>query len=100
VTCNGELKTEPAQIILSGDGTAFVSGLTWTGWGQEGATGHGTLKLDNCNPNCAQGSLTSYVATIVLSKLTPYTGGAAYASMLVDAAGSPFGTKSYQHLAP
>ncbi len=100
VTCNGELKSQPTQIILSGDGTAFVTALTWTGWGLEGATGHGTLKLDNCDPNCAQGSLTSYVATIVLSKLTPYTGGAAYADMLVDAAGSPFGTKSYKHLAP
>lgn len=100
VTCQGELKSQPSQIVLSGDGTAFVTGLTWTGWGLEGATGHGTLKLDNCDPNCAQGSLTSYVATIVLTKLTPYTGGAAYADMLVDAAGSPFGTRTYKHLAP
>jgi hypothetical protein len=100
VTCHGELKTEPSEIILSGDGTAFVTGLTWTGWGLASATGQGTLKLDNCNPNCAQGSLTSYGATIVVSKLTPYTGGAAYADMLVEAAGSPFGTKSYKNLAP
>jgi hypothetical protein len=100
VTCRGELKSEPSQIIVSGDGSAFISGLTWIGWGLPGATGSGTLKLDNCNPNCAQGSFTDYVATVVLSDLTGYVGGAAYATMEVDAAGSPFGTKTYHHLAP
>ena len=100
VRCNGELKTEPSQIIVSGDGTAFITGLTWTGWGLSGATGSGTLKLDNCNPDCAQGSLTDYQATVVLSDLTGYGGGAAYATMMVVAAGSPFGTRTYHHLAP
>lgn len=100
VTCRGELKTEPTQIILSGDGTAFVTGLLWTGWGSNGATGSGTLKLDNCDPNCAQGSLTGYEATVVLSDLTGYVGGAAYATMMVAAPGSPFGTRTYHHLAP
>lgn len=100
LTCTGELKTEPSQILLSGDGTAFVTGLLWTGWGSNGATGSGTLKLDDCNPNCAQGSLTGYQATVVLSDLTGYTGGAAYATMMVAAPGSPFGTRTYRHLAP
>jgi hypothetical protein len=100
VTCQGELKTEPSQIILSGDGTAFVTNLLWTGWGSNGATGSGTLKLDNCNPNCARGSLTDYQATVVLSHLTGYVGGAAYATMMVAAPGSPFGTRTYKHLAP
>lgn len=100
VTCKGELKTEPAQIILSGDGTAFVTGLLWTGWGSNGATGSGTLKLDNCEPNCAQGSFTDYQVTVVLSDLTGYVGGAAYATMMVVAPGTPFGTRTYKHLAP
>lgn len=101
VTCQGEMKTQPEQIVLSGDGTAFVTGLSWTGWGLEGATGSGTLKLDNCNPNCAQGGLTSYVATIVLSDLTLYGNDQqAYAEMDVDAPGSPFGSRKYEHLVP
>jgi hypothetical protein len=100
VSCKGELKTEPRQIIVSGDGTAFVTGLLWTGWGSNGATGSGTLKLDNCNPDCAQGTLTPYAATVVLSDLTGYVGGAAYATMEVAAPGSPFGTRTYHHLAP
>ena len=101
VTCQGELKTQPEQIILSGDGTAFVADISWTGWGLAGATGSGTLKLDNCDPNCAQGSLTDYTATIVLSDLTPYgSGKQAYAEMNVDAPGSPFGSREYKHLVP
>lgn len=76
--------------------------LQWraTGWGLSGATGSGTLKLDNCDPNCAQGSFTDYQVTVVLSDLTGYGGGAAYATMMVVAPGSPFGTRTYKHLAP
>jgi hypothetical protein len=98
VTCHGELKTEPAEIYVSGDGSAFISGLTWTGWGLSKATGSGTLKLDNCTPNCAQGSFTDYQATVILSNLTGYVGGAAYATMMVDAPGSPFGSRTYRNL--
>ncbi len=95
------MKSQPEKIVLSGDGSAFVTGLSWTGWGQEGATGSGTLKIDNCKPNCAQGGFTSYEATIVLSDLTLYGNDKqAYDNMNVDAPGSPFGSKKYQHLAP
>jgi eukaryotic-like serine/threonine-protein kinase len=100
VTCKGELKTEPGEIYVSGDGSAFITGLTWTGWGLSSATGSGTLKIDNCSPNCAQGSFTDYQVTVILSKLTGYGGGAAYATMMVDAPGSPFGLRVYHHLTP
>jgi len=100
VTCRGELKTEPKTILVTGDGSEFVTDLVWTGWGLATATGSGTMKIDNCNPNCAQGTFTDYVATVVVSDLTGYTGGAAYATMMVAAPGSPYGTKTYHHLAP
>lgn len=100
VTCKGQLKSEPAQIIVSGDGSAYIASLTWTGWGLSSATGSGTLKVDNCKPNCAQGSYTGYQATVDLSDLTGHGGGAAYAVMTVAAPGSPFGTMTYKHLAP
>jgi hypothetical protein len=101
VTCQGALKSEPTSIIVTGDGSEFVTNLLWTGWGQPTATGSGTMKIDNCNPNCAQGSFTDYMATVVVSGLTSYgSGKQAYADMTVKAPGSPYGTKSYQHLAP
>jgi hypothetical protein len=102
VTCNGEMHAEPPQIIVSGDGSAFVGGLTWTGWGSSGATGSGTLKLDNCEPSCAQGTYTPYQATVTLSGLAPYgsAGQQGYADMTVSAPGSPYGTHSYSGLLP
>ncbi len=101
VTCSGEMRTEPVQIIVSGDGTAFVSGLTWAGWGSATATGTGTLKLDNCNPNCAQGSLTGYPATVTLSDPTAYgSSHQGYAAMSVSAPSSSFGTRTYSGLIP
>ena len=101
VTCNGEMKTEPPQIIVTGDGSGFVKDLTWTGWGAEGATGSGTLEVNNCDPDCAGGTDTPYSATVTLSDLTSYAGGKqAYADMTVSAPGSPYGTQSYHGLLP
>ncbi|HET7015849.1 MAG TPA: hypothetical protein VFI65_18150 [Streptosporangiaceae bacterium] len=101
VTCQGELKSQPEMILLSGDGSLFVNDLAWTGWGSEGATGHGTLKIDNCKPNCAQGSFKDYEATIVVDNLTPYGNGKqAYDTMNVEAPGTPFGSHTYHNLAP
>ena len=101
VSCQGELKSQPETILLSGDGSVFVNDLAWTGWGSEGATGHGTLKIDNCKPNCAQGSFKDYEATIVVDNLTPYDSGKqAYDTMNVEAPGSPFGSHTYHNLAP
>jgi hypothetical protein len=101
VTCQGELKSQPETILLSGDGSLFVNDLSWTGWGSEGATGHGTLKIDNCEPNCAQGGFKDFEATIVVDDLTPYhSGKQAYDTMNVDAPGSRFGSHTYHNLAP
>lgn len=101
VSCQGELKSQPETILLSGDGSVFVNDLAWTGWGSEGATGHGTLKIDNCKPNCAQGSFKDYEATIVVDNLTPYDSGKqAYDTMNVEAPGTPFGSHTYRNLAP
>lgn len=101
VSCQGELKSQPETILLSGDGSLFVNALAWTGWGSEGATGHGTLKIDNCKPNCAQGGFKDYEATIVVDNLTPYDSGKqAYDTMNVEAPGSPFGSHTYHNLAP
>ncbi len=101
VGCNGELRTQPPEIIVSGDGSAYIKDLSWTGWGSEGATGSGTLELDNCEPNCAAGKDTPYQATVTLSGLTALGGGEeAYADMMVTAPGSSYGTQSYHHLLP
>jgi hypothetical protein len=101
VGCNGEMRTQPPEIIVSGDGSAFINDLSWTGWGSSGATGSGTMRLNNCEPNCAEGKLSPYQATVTLSDLTSYgSGKQAYADMTVSAPSSSFGTQSYHGLLP
>jgi serine/threonine protein kinase len=99
-TCNSgnltAMKTEPAQIVTTGDGSGFVKGLTWSGWGTAVALGSGLLEIDNCIPNCAQGTFTGYQATVTLSGRTPYGSGAeAYANMTITAPGSPVPHESF-----
>lgn len=95
------MRTEPATILLSGDSSVFVRGLTWTGWGSATAQGTGTMERDNCTPSCAQGTLSPYQATISLSDLTSYgSAKQAYATMVVAAPSASNGSYNYQHLVP
>ena len=62
----------PAQIIYTGDGSGILGGfsgkgpnphfgrLSWTVWNQHQAVGHGAVWLDDCEPNCAQGTFHPY----------------------------------------
>jgi hypothetical protein len=100
VSCNGEMRTEPPMIEVSGDGSGFVAGITWSAWGTAEAQGAGTLKVDNCTPNCAQGKLAGYPATITLSDLTPYGNSLqAYADMTISAPSDSY-SESYHNLLP
>jgi hypothetical protein len=84
------MKTEPTQIVTTGDGSGYVKNLTWSGWGNAQAVGTGVLEVDDCNPNCASGSFTGYPATITLSGLTPFGNGKrAYSVMTISAASAP-----------
>jgi hypothetical protein len=94
-TCNSsnpsQMKTEPAQIVTTGDGSGYLKSLTWSGWGTATAQGTGTLEVDNCTPNCAQGTFTGYPATVTLTNPTAYgNGNQAYADMTVSAPTSPY----------
>jgi hypothetical protein len=42
--------------------------MTWTSWTSAEATGAGTEKLDDCNPNCAAGTLHAVAVRVTLSK--------------------------------
>jgi hypothetical protein len=53
---------------LSGDSTAFLYQMTWTTWSATEAVGTGTYKLDDCNPNCAAGTVYPVPAVVTLSQ--------------------------------
>ena len=72
-------QVRPELLPLSGDGTVFVGGpgwkargrrvlnfgaVEWTNFGGSEATGLGLLWLNNCQPNCAEGSFRHYSAAV------------------------------------
>ncbi len=58
---------EPAVIGFSGDAGDVVTAVTWTSWTPSKAVGEGTWGRDDCVPNCAEGTVTDYRATLTLS---------------------------------
>ncbi len=98
VTCTGEMRTEPAQIGLAADGTGYLTSLVWSGWGTPTATAVGTLEVNNCQPNCAQGSFTGYPATVKATGLTHYGNGLqAYADLAISAPSAPSSIRSSRY---
>ena len=53
---------------MSGDGSLYAKDLTWSGWGTATATGHGTAEANNCQPDCATGTVSAHPVTIVLRR--------------------------------
>lgn len=89
------MEVKPGQIVTSGDGSSYVDKIAWSGWGSARATGTGTLKVNNCNPSCAQGRYASYPATVTLAGLTAYgTGLQAYSTIVVQ---SPAASQDYTY---
>ena len=83
------MEVRPKQITDSGDGTGVVTNLVWSDWGAPEATATGTQEINNCDPNCAQGTYTGYPATVTLAGLMPYgTGLEAYSTIVIQSPAS------------
>jgi hypothetical protein len=69
---NGPLLHQPAcggyGCALSGDSTAYLSNMTWTTWSGTEAVGKGVYKLDDCQPNCAAGTVYAVATVVTLSQ--------------------------------
>src|ERR1700678_3535698 len=68
----GSIQVRPAEIVWAGDGAGLLGGrrhpnarpadseIHWIAWTRSSATGAAYSWLDNCAPDCADGSFTSY----------------------------------------
>ena len=89
------MQVRPKRITDSGDGSGQLINLVWSHWGDPRATATGTQEINNCDPNCAQGTLASYPATVTVTGLTPYGAGLeAYATIVIQSS-APDGTATY-----
>jgi hypothetical protein len=69
---NGTALFKPACVstygcALSGDSTGFLYKMTWTSWSAAEAVGIGTYRIDDCNPNCAAGTVHPVSTVITLT---------------------------------
>ncbi len=67
VTIHDWAGIEPSVVAISGDAGNIVSDMAWSSWNSEMALGSGTWGYDDCNPDCASGTVTDYPATITFS---------------------------------
>jgi hypothetical protein len=65
VDVTGAVGVRPTLLDTARD--ARVESLTWTRWGEDGATATGDLRLRDCQPNCARGLTQTIPATVTLS---------------------------------
>jgi hypothetical protein len=67
--CMGHTR-RPAKIeIACGTGEFYAAGLRYSSYGGRKAHATGTLWLDDCTPNCAQGTFRSYPGRVVLKHI-------------------------------
>jgi hypothetical protein len=79
-----QMKTLPREILTSADGSFYVNGIIWRGWGTGIVTGTGTTHANNCKPNCARGTYHEYPATIMLTGPKPWRSDMAYTREMVS----------------
>jgi hypothetical protein len=72
VNCADHTQVRPGQFDNFGcmPSNESLTGLRWTSWAST-AYGHGSLKVNNCNPNCAEGKFINYPVLTVLWRATP-----------------------------
>lgn len=68
----------PKQIVYSGDGSGFLAGpgkagrrpkptnLKWSSWTKGAAQGRGDDWLNNCTPDCADGTFSQHAVDITM----------------------------------
>jgi hypothetical protein len=96
VDCLGESpQFKPATLLVTcADGSVNVSAITWLSWTTSGATGHGNLNVNGCDPDCASGGWTTVRTEVLLSQPADTALGLHFTSMTVTALTGPAGTPS------
>jgi hypothetical protein len=66
--CLGKPQVKPADVILAcGDGNSELSSMKWTGWGSAFTAGTGIVTINDCKPDCVDGTDHDYPVVVVLT---------------------------------
>lgn len=62
---------KPVSITLTcGDGGMYVDKIKWSRWDSKGAQGIGIYNVNDCDPDCADGTMCAAKVKVNLSRLT------------------------------
>jgi hypothetical protein len=64
--CDNDAEVAPSSISNCGDGAVGLTGLHWTSWTSDLASGYGTYYLNDCTPTCVGGHFHTYHALVAL----------------------------------
>ena len=60
---------EPRNVTIAcGDGSLLATGVSWSSWTQKSAVGTGTGDINDCNPDCVDGTRHSAPIELQLTK--------------------------------
>lgn len=89
IDCQASAVVTPSSYVLAcADGGISLQGLTWSSWDAATANASGQISINDCTPNCADGTFRSYPATASVTGLVPYGGGYRYTSLTVSSPGT------------
>jgi len=73
--CTGSRLVRPSSISFCGDGSFYLTSLTWSRWSPSGAAATGRAHENNCTPSCAFGHFTVYRVEVGLARAVPCSNG-------------------------
>ncbi len=95
--CLGEgSMVRPATLSLDCQETnATLSKLQWAQWDRDAAKGTGEFSVNNCQPNCAEGTVESYAVEVMAPQVKTSQAGSVYTEVVVTFLdGRPVGSTS------
>ncbi|HZR53956.1 MAG TPA: hypothetical protein VFB06_31185 [Streptosporangiaceae bacterium] len=73
--CLNHPVVKPSSYVLTcADDGSFLYHLKWAGWTAQRATAAGVHELNDCTPNCAEGTFRKYPAIITFWRPEPLAG--------------------------
>jgi hypothetical protein len=87
--CTSGATAEPASVVVTcADSGITVSELEWRSWGEETASGTGLAHVNDCDPDCVAGEITTYEdAQLTLSRVKDCDSARQYTRLELSYAG-------------
>ena len=72
--CEYPTQKPEAITFTCADGNMYLDQITWSQWSADSALGSGTYNVNDCDPDCADGTMLRGPVDITLSNPTEYKG--------------------------